>query len=70
MSVKILYEPQGIGIQGKILTFECQYCKINPKRKQVSGRHRGITGRLSNATCVIDRCIESVAKRTPESDIT
>ncbi|GAI46721.1 unnamed protein product, partial [marine sediment metagenome] len=51
MNINIQYE-HGVGIKGKILTFECQQFKPDRKRKKVSSRHRGVTGKLYNATCV------------------
>lgn len=49
----------GHAIAGKILVFDCRHYKISSQLKHITKSHRGTTGKLYNATCVIDKCFES-----------
>jgi hypothetical protein len=49
------YCREGDSIEGEKIVFQCRDCKINPKLIQLTNRHRGKTGSLIKATCIIEK---------------
>ncbi len=46
---------EGDSIAGEKIVFQCRDYKINRKLIQISGQHRGKSGCLFKATCIIER---------------